>query len=641
MPEEEPEISPEELSKALEEERKRRERETRPGLGERLRQIRDLRKRFAKKPVKPLPSAPKPGVGRAAGGVGRAATVGAQEAAAEAGKRAARRVAVQVARVVVMSPYFWIVVGILVVGLILILFFWGLFTSGTPYYANFIGGSSPIYPELENQAHKALFLKVADYTKGDQPIVEVSGEDAALFAQGENAILSGATEGEIAGIDIRLLKVVEYLIEDRGHEYLRIAIKEGAPDAIEVTDAITAEGTIEKVQHYAASVYGQALFIYAIDRTKIPELQPTDPSQPPPPIEMSWQRNIDPGRVRRVWEELRINTGVLLDEVEYVVKSPIGENSQLKEALTALGYDDKPFLPILEGPSFLETLEGMLEFSLAPLQSKWASFIELSKKVGLNEALHKNFGGDSYVVFGDKLISHVRRLKDALATGGLESQAEAAFQNALNLLNPWYEEAREMDLEELSEYWANPILVQQVRRAIDYTFVGLQVANIVNWGVAKSLDIRKAFEARSKIREVLGELKIMPTLINLDEELGEGTNYTAGVPFDERLIVRQIITWSPEDDLDDGLEDLDVFPRGFNAELPVDALGVNWQLEPDGEVTVEDIHFSHLPIDNGIFVKEKTKFLNFPKDEDGEPNFDAEPTSRRIFNFQNALYLAF
>ena len=85
------------------------------------------------------------------------------------------------------------------------------------------------------------------------------------------------------------------------------------------------------------------------------------------------------------------------------------------------------------------------------------------------------------------------------------------------------------------------------------------------------------------------------------ELAGEGNDFNGD------LVVRQLIVYSPEDDLDNGLPDFDVYPKGATS---VDEGGVGYDPSAaDKKIDTRDNHFMALPIDNGVFSKGATIFI--------------------------------
>jgi len=697
------ELTSEEKEACQRKEQERLRREARPSLNERIKQIKNLRKLFKREPLKLMQQVSKARGGKGTGLVQRAAA-GTRQATLKASKKAIRRAAAQAAKVAAQTaaraalvllnnPITWLVLIILICVIIVGAAVWSVFGSPTNYYDSLIGGSEVMYPNPNNPADRALIDRVLSYTEGDNPRlvmsphdrnllilsgvgetvgeeengditpppVSIQGTQRALAAEKvrmsreerenlrnelenetnrteQNSILEEgrAPEAVFPKIDIRIIKTLDYLLTNANHEYLRIKIRDidngREPDVVRVPkeDAAMVNGKLETEDHQSAFLFGQAMLIEAIDRTKIPELQPADSNQLPPPIEVSWQKNINEGRIRPLWGRLRMSGKVLVQRGRvFAVEKAARSEAELVRRVLEEHHVSGPFFDLL----------------LASSETGGKSMLDLWEP-GVEQ--------NAYVLFGNKLMAQVEDLKEGLATSNLSSLVRQSFQKALDIINPIEESSRNKSFEELVTYWSDPALYEQVRQAEEYVFDALPVANVDQWILSKNLDDRKAFEARSKIRQVLGELKNMPRLTNLNENLGpsDSQNDVPGVPFDERLKVTQIITWSPEDDLDDGLDDLDVFPNGFDADHPVDSLGVNWDSHPDGKITNEDKHFSHLPVDNGIFIKKNSTFLYYSRDENNEPKIGYHkillfiPVKNRPFkvqklSFKNALYVGF
>ncbi|MFH0905381.1 MAG: hypothetical protein V1826_01520 [bacterium] len=129
-------------------------------------------------------------------------------------------------------------------------------------------------------------------------------------------------------------------------------------------------------------------------------------------------------------------------------------------------------------------------------------------------------------------------------------------------------------------------------------FRAMQVANMDGWkgSMANSCRLWKAYEARQHIRQLAWDVTRMPIELARPQDNG----------FNNELVTKQIIVYSPEDDLDNMPPDRDVFPPGPDAQV------MDWgTLLPaggDGKRDVRDEQFGYIPIDNGIFSKSCTQF---------------------------------
>lgn len=151
---------------------------------------------------------------------------------------------------------------------------------------------------------------------------------------------------------------------------------------------------------------------------------------------------------------------------------------------------------------------------------------------------------------------------------------------------------------------------EQMDRGLAKTFRALNAANMQGWEGSRDNGCRlwKAFESRQNIRTLAFHVMRMPV------ELKEGKS-----EFNSAFVVRQLILFSPEDDLDNGLPNKDVFPSGA---IAVGVGGVSFDnLAKDGKITEADNHFLALPQDNGILSKVSTIFAK--QTEDGDAIEDA------------------
>ena len=142
---------------------------------------------------------------------------------------------------------------------------------------------------------------------------------------------------------------------------------------------------------------------------------------------------------------------------------------------------------------------------------------------------------------------------------------------------------------------------RELRSGLASVFRMMQVANMAGWQGSRDDNCRlwMAYEARQNIRKLTLDLMRMPV------ELATATQGDT-IGFDPAMVVKQVIVYSPEDDLDNGLPDTDVFPRGAVA---VDMGGVGYDpTKRDNRIDAGDNHFLALPQDNGILTKPSTIF---------------------------------
>lgn len=143
--------------------------------------------------------------------------------------------------------------------------------------------------------------------------------------------------------------------------------------------------------------------------------------------------------------------------------------------------------------------------------------------------------------------------------------------------------------------WDETAVIQRLQDGLQYTFRMMQVANMVGWKKPNQCRLWKAYEARQHIRQTVLDIEKMPTA---SEWLEPGTNWNGD------LMARQVIIYSPEDDLDNGWPEMDVFPRGADS---VDEGGVGFDdTGKDGKSDEKDKQFMDLPVDGGVFSKAST-----------------------------------
>lgn len=470
--------------------------------------------------------------------------------------------------------WWWLIIIIVIV---LVIVF--TFLSGSKDVNSLSGGSISVEANVQNVRDQAIVESLIHKMEGDNPKLVV-------YQDGKNDINwqceTGDTGVETCShlLDIRLLKTLDYLTDI--HERIEIGLlRTGAPGLLresfldklseynDENDAGVAEDK-ERIKETISAFYtGQAMAIVAIDYSKIRELPLNTP------IKVSWQKTLAEKAIRPVWEEISFNVGFLDKNIPNYERVLVDRNEnslaeQYKVELTILGYS------------------GLYE--------------ETFEKISRISVLLKRINGDLATL-------------DSVDPRTIEYFVSA--QEFFNELNQNIGDPSTMSEEDI----ANRIVylgetVELIRNGAECVYKATQVANMVNWNKSGSqLEFKKAYEARNKIRQVIKELLEMPREISLSGE---------DQVFDQNLMVKQIITFSPEDDFDNGLERLDIFPEGIMS-VDVGGVGIETIGEPetdeegqiidpgyavgDGVYNYMDVHFSHAPIDNGVFSKHGTNYI--------------------------------
>ena len=362
-----------------------------------------------------------------------------------------------------------------------------IFTGGRNHVLDEAGGSATLYPQIEQEAQ-----------------VELVNDVKALVENGKIVVVGGSSDFEWTErnnkkefpIDLRILQTLKYLASK--HDFLEIAlVKNNAPQKSGYRSEVNLYGKPETKEVISNSAYalGQAIAITAADYSTLPEYRNRRQS-----IRVEWQRTIHEARMRRLYEEIGAHAKFLSQDLKKL---------QL--------VTDKE-----------EAVEDYYLFLTDPNQAKQGNlFYESWQRV--------------------ERLSYL--LTEALSTPGLQenfysqvAEAEARIDVILSQLTTPETIVATLTEKETSE---------ELLGAFRLWFEAMRTVNIEQWRGASSLELRKAYEARTKIRQVVGELLAMPQEVKLAPLLGaeepEGE--------DSLMAPKQIIVFSPEDDLDDGLEE--------------------------------------------------------------------------------------
>ncbi len=476
----------------------------------------------------------------------------AQKRAQQAEKTAATARATGVALKAVMSnPYFWIVVLIALIIVIVIALFFQF--GGVAHKAfNEGGGSFPIEMEYENPEHQVLAGEV----------MRLKNNGILVFEDGlEKDIEWREADGRMTmNLDWRIMATLKYLGEKwekrDGVIGIKISTSNGPSAtrrkaAIKIAGIALADQTEEPLDAQSAYEAGQGLGISQIGRisnglAKTCFKDNDGDMKNNAPVQVSWQEVASQHIIRPIYEQLQVDSKV-----------------------------------VYEG--------GAALFGIAKQADK--SEVYRNQMEALVDDPETWFGKVGNAL--DLMINNLGIMLTQGLDSGIHAQTVVYAEDALEKLKAVREKTRGRVLE-----WKDEELMQTLHDGLQMTFRMMQVANMVGWQGSRKNKCRlwKAYEARQNIRQLVLDLERMPA------ELATAPN-----DWNSDLMVRQLIVYSPEDDLDNGVADLDVFPNGAVA---VAEGGVGFDdTDKDGVVDEKDWHFMDLPIDNGVFSKAATIFV--------------------------------
>lgn len=278
------------------------------------------------------------------------------------------------------------------------------------------------------------------------------------------------------------------------------------------------------------------------------------------PVEVSWQKANRETFTRPIYEQLWVDAATLQDSLGSVNNKQDVANEARKH-LQALGLDN---------PDKYIRAEGTMDL--------------LIKNLALVMA-------------------------QAVVGGGMDARTALYAGRAHSGLNTLLQNLRQLTEEEYITEWQKPETKIVMEDAIRNIFKSTQVVNKVGYRQG-NCEQKKAYEAGQNIRALEAQVLYMPIETATPADKG----------FNRNLVVKQMIVYSPEDDLDNGLKDLDVFPNGG---IIIDEGGIAFKgiRQEDGKLKVgdgkadyRDEHSIGIPIDNGIFSKASTVYL-FKKDD--------------------------
>jgi hypothetical protein len=499
-------------------------------------------------PQPPMPSVPEPvpapvsvpaGGGAGAGG-GMIAGGGAGAGGAAAGAGGAAAGAGTGAAVGGIGAGGWIAIVVAIV-VIFVLIFYLIFLSGKNHVLDEAGGSISFYPRKDNAAQMSLVSSVLRLQKNG--ILSIEGDSPLHDWQGVGA-------NACLPVDIRILKTLDYL--GSKHKYIKVSfLKKAAPIMTGYQLPARKDRPAQNVFSQSAFSSGQAIAILAVDYSQLPEYQGKKQ-----PIKINWQKTILNNWQRQVYDEMGAQGRVLYQELESFRAERSTGGAELKKEL-----DD---------------------FLLLLAQGKRTS-------------AGNNFY-DAWVRL--KRLEHllVVLIADPSATN-LNQNTLAFFSSSLKTIQD-INHRQVPNVSDTIEVFRSKSFDEELTKVLDSLYQDMKIANLDKWTApSTSLAERQAYEARQKIRQVVAELLAMPAQAKVTQIINE----TAKDPgsFDPALEPKQIIIFSPEDDLNNGLP-ADVYPNGI---IGVNKNGLTWDIKGDGKINDADNNFSYPPTDQGSFSK--------------------------------------
>ena len=468
--------------------------------------------------------------------------------AAEKIKQGAALIKGGAATVAFFAETWWVWLILLAVVLVVLLIY-SIFGGVGNKILDAAGGSVPITLDFQNNAHKAL---VAD-------VLALQRTGKLLVTDSLAKDLDWQTDADgkaVHVLDWRVMETLKYL----GNKWDVIGVKllrSNGPGMTRRRPAAKGEEGKDTIDAPSAYRFGQAI---AIDRIGVtsPALTEAMGLDEPVPVQVNWQKTMRENDIRGLYEALQVDARRFF----------LAANQAAAQAKT--------------------NAKGLAVLAQAHDQA-------VADAAQKPQAKITDIYMEAMTTLADLLIE-VQRLR---GEPGLDDRTTGFTAPAVANL-----EKAQANLDKSGvafiEEWGDDATRTAIRTGLQAVFRAMQVANVSGWrGNTKEIGLWKAYEARQNIRQLELELLRMPV------ELGGDKGFNGD------LVVKQLIVYSPEDDLDNGLPDFDVYPDGATA---VDEGGVGYDTtHADKQIDVRDNHFMALPIDNGIFSKAATVFIHQSK----------------------------
>ena len=454
-------------------------------------------------------------------------------------------------KVITKSPHFWVVVLIIILTIGVIGYFGGLGHK----VSNEGGGSFAIEMDYDNEKDQVLAGEV----------MRLKNSGALVFADGLEKDIEWKEKDDKTYMDLdwRVMVTLKYLgekWEKRSNGVIGISLStSNGPDttrrgaAVKIAGVALADQREEPLDAPSAYATGQAIGINQIGRVSNALAKECfkdndGKADNNAPVEVKWQEIASQHLIRPTYEQLQVDGKI-------VYEGSATLNGIAQKAKKDLAYRNHTE-------------------SIVTDPETW--FVKTGNAL-------------------DLMIFNLTSMSSVDLEGGTDVRTAAYAKSALMKLKTVREKTRDKVVE-----WDDDELMQKLHDGLRMTFRMMQIANVVGWSgsTKNSCRLWKAYEARRNIRQLVLDLEQMPADLSL---------VAVGTDWNSDLMVRQLIVYSPEDDLDNGLPSLDVFPRGAVA---VDEGGVGFDdTGKDNVVDEKDWHFMDLPIDNGVFSKASTIFV--------------------------------
>src|SRR3989344_1796049 len=450
-----------------------------------------------------------------------------------------------------LAETWWIWV-ILLVLLLLVALAYMIFGGAGNKVLDMAGGSIPIAMDYQNKERQKL---VAD--------VEGLVKDGALLMN-ENSAKDLSWQSDKNGKPIHALvwRTMETLSYLAGKYKIGVKfLKSNGPDMTRRMPVAKGKENSEPIDAPSAYSFGQGIAITSIGVTSL-ELTEAMGLPQPVPVQVNWQKQVVEKALRPIYEQLQVDARALFN-------ATVQANAQADT--------DEKGLEVLA-----RAHEQAVTDSAKNPQAKIKDNYMIAKEALDNLIINLERMREVGKCWEEKPWLDPRACRFSTKASGYLGGASGLFEKSgTAFIDGWGEETDSGPIHQ--GLWA--------------TFRAMQVANMLGWnGNEEEIDLWKAYEARQNIRKLALDILRMPVAL-----AGEGQDFNAD------LVAKQLIIYSPEDDLDNGLPDFDVYPRGT---IAVDEGGVGYDSTGhDNVIDVRDNHFMSLPIDGGIFSKLGTVFI--------------------------------
>lgn len=521
---------------------------------------------------------------------------------------------------------FWLIVLAIVLAIILIISVIGMFMAFSGKTVDLAGGSAVIRMDAKDEVNQKIYDAVQQAV-GDKKLVfaddriakdiewKIKGKDDQPVNTdsdsklGEPIDVPGKDGDKYLVLDKRVMATLAYLGKKWNH--IRVGVSYGNGPLLTRRKGVFKVGGIDSemisrifrlakgdesaltdppLDTISGYHTGQAVGIDEVGRVSLPLAIACFQGRRVP-VQVGWQRVVLEAKLRPIYEQFQVDLTDLTEQIMVLTRIADGvkEDQEAKQSDTTGKRKDTYTQYILGG---FDSEDSRDTKALELMGYIITNLGDIKSTNGLDKRTRKWF---------DEAEDKLKEAKQAVeATAGIErlqiwglAEVKGPIDESIKLM------FRAMQVANMDK-WRGSIQAAERGGAIGGAIAGAPGA--VAGALKNTCKYWQSYEARQHVRQLELDVLRMPTDPEMIAMMGNGSKN-----YEPELAVKQLIVFSPEDDLDNGPDGYDVFPDGA---VSVDEGGLQFDdTNKDGVVNDADEHFMKLPVDNGVLSKPATIFV--------------------------------